>query len=136
MVRNPTVLFVDPEKMARTTFDFRAAVLGIPHFIVTSAEAAVPILEEQQIDVVVTDLFMPQHDGVDLIRCIRETDYTKNIPIIVFTVGGNPQKVAEAISAGATEVLKKQITPMDKLVERIYAAASAARAREEMVSRF
>lgn len=130
-MRKPVVLFVDANQTARTMFDFRARLQDVPHFLAESAEAAVAILEEHRIDVVVTDLFLPKCDGVELIRCMREFELTKDIPVIVFTIGGNPQKTADALSAGAIEVASKQVTPMDKLLERIYAVTNAALAREE-----
>lgn len=134
MTRKPIVLFVDADRMARTMFDFRAAMLDIPHYIADSAEAAVTILEEHRVDAVVTDLVMPKYDGVDLIRCLRETELTRDTPIIVFTVGANPQKTAEAMSAGANEVLMKQITSTDKLVERICSLTHDALSREAAFS--
>lgn len=130
-MRKPIVLFVDADRTARTMFEFRAQLSDVPHFVVDSAEAAVAVLEEHRIDVVVTDLFMPKYDGVDLIKCMREFEFTKDIPVIVFTVGGNPQKVADAINAGATEVVMKQTTPMDKLIEHVHALTKEAIAREQ-----
>lgn len=130
-MRKPIVLFVDADRGARTMFEFRARLLDVPHFVADSAEAAVGILEEHRVDVVITDLFMPKYDGVDLIKCMREFALTKDIPVIVFTVGGNPQKVTDAMNAGATELVMKQITPMDKLIERAYALTKDVIAREE-----
>jgi CheY-like chemotaxis protein len=130
-MRKPIVLFVDADRTARTMFDFRAQLLDVPHFLAGSAEEAVAVLEEHRVDVVITDLFMPKYDAVDLIKCMREFELTKDIPVIIFTVGGNPQKMADAMSAGAAEIVMKQTTPMDKLIERVYALTKAALAREE-----
>lgn len=130
-MRKPIVLFVDADRTARTMFEFRAQLLDVPHFVAESAEAAVAVLEEHRVDVVITDLFMPKYDGVDLIKCMREFQLTKDTPVIVFTVGGNPQKVTDAMNAGATEIVMKQTTPMDKLIERAHALTKDAIAHEE-----
>jgi|GEM_PF-999628 len=135
MTRKPIILFVDADRTARTMFDFRSSMLDVPHYIADSAEAAVAILEEHRVDVVVTDLVMPKYDGVDLIKCVREAEFTKNIPIVVFTVGGNPQKIADAVNAGATDVIMKQVTSTDKLVERICTLTRESLVREEGLAR-
>jgi CheY-like chemotaxis protein len=92
---------------------------GIPTHIVSSAEEAAKVLEEKKVDVVVTDLMMPNFNGVDLIRAIREAEYTKHIPILVFTSGGNMQLMEEAAVAGANEIMQKHNTPPAKLIEKI-----------------
>jgi two-component system, chemotaxis family, chemotaxis protein CheY len=126
MTRKPTVLFVDDEPTTRRMYEYRFASLGIPHYIADSAEAAVRILEEKTVDIVVTDLLMPRYDGTDLVVCMREAEYTRKIPIILFTTGGNEEKITQAMKAGASEVLPKQTTPPDKLIARIYALTGAS----------
>jgi CheY-like chemotaxis protein len=121
MTRKPTVLFVDDDALTRRIFGYRFTSLGIPNFVADSAEAAVRVLEENRVDIVVTDLIMPRYDGTALIECLRECELTRNVPIILFTTGAIQEKIDRAIKAGATEVLMKQTTPPDKLVEHVYA---------------
>jgi CheY-like chemotaxis protein len=92
---------------------------GLPTHIVSSIVEAGKILEEKQVDVIVTDLMMPGFNGVDLIAAVREADYTKHIPIVVFTSGGNVDLMEKAALAGASEILQKHNTPPAKLIERI-----------------
>lgn len=131
MPRKPIVLFVDDEPTTRRIYEYRFTAMGLPHYIAESAEAAVRILEEKPVDIVITDLLMPTYDGTDLVVCMREAELTRSIPIILFTTGGNEAKIAQAMKAGATEVLPKQTTPPDKLIARIYALTSDALAREQ-----
>ena len=49
--------------------------------------------------------------GVDIIRRIRELEHRKHTPILMLTAG--PIVTAEALAAGATEVLYKPIKPLD-----------------------
>lgn len=121
MMRKPTVLFVDDDALTRRIYGYRFTSLGIPNFVADSAEAAVQILEENRVDLVVTDLMMPRYDGTALIECLRECELTRTVPIILFTTGGTQENIDRAIKAGATEVLMKQTTPPDKLVEHVYA---------------
>ncbi len=65
------------------------------------------ILEEKRVDVIVTGLMMPKYNGVDLIQAVRAADYT-NIPILVFTSGGNMELIEQAAMAGANEIVQTQ----------------------------
>jgi len=119
MKPKPTVLFIDDDATMRKVYTVGLAMAGLPTHIVGSSEEAAKILEEQKVDIIVTDLMMPGFNGVDLIKAVREADYTKHIPILVFTSGGNMDMIEQAALAGATEVLQKHNTPPAKLIERI-----------------
>ena len=119
MKTKPTVLFIDDDATMRKVYTVGLAMAGMPTHIVSSSEEAVKILEEKTIDVIVTDLMMPGFNGVDLIKAVREADYTRHIPILVFTSGGNMDLIEQAALAGATEVMQKHNTPPAKLIERI-----------------
>lgn len=125
----PTVLFIDDDPTTRKVFTGGLTMAGIPMHIVGSAEEAAKILEEHKVDVIVTDLMMPNFNGVDLIQAVREADYTKHIPIIVFTSGGNLELIQKAVAAGANEIMQKHVTPPAKLIEAILRHHGAAGAK-------
>lgn len=126
MKPKPTVLFIDDDATTRKVFTAGLAMATIPMHIAASAVDAAKVLEEKKIDVIVTDLMMPSFNGVDLIQAVRAADYTKHIPIIVFTSGGNPGLVERAALAGANEIMQKHTTPPAKLIERILQLHEAA----------
>ena len=67
----PTVLLVDDEPLFLDVFSFHVERHGGRVLRATSAEAALQILEQQQVDLVVTDYDMPHLDGAMLRRKIR-----------------------------------------------------------------
>jgi CheY-like chemotaxis protein len=119
MKSKPTVLFIDDDPTTRKVFTGGLAMAGLPMHIVASAEEAAAVLETKKIDVIVTDLMMPGYNGVDLIKAVRAADYTKHIPIIVFTSGGNQDLVEQAALSGANEIVQKHTTPPARLIEKI-----------------
>lgn len=126
MKSKPTVLFIDDDATMRKVYTVGLAMAGIPMHIVSSPEEALKVLEEKTIHVIVTDLMMPKYSGVDVIKAVREADYTKHIPILVFTSGGNMQLMEEAALAGASEIMQKHNTPPAKLIEKILKAHAEA----------
>jgi CheY-like chemotaxis protein len=115
----PTVLIIEDDATTRKVFTGSMAMAGIPFHVASSPEEASSILAEKSIDVIVTDLMMPDVNGVDLIQAVRAAPHTKHIPILVFTSGGNLEMMEQAAQSGANEILQKHNTPQAKLIERI-----------------
>ena len=115
----PTVLIIDDDPTTRKVLTGGLAMAGIPMHIAGSAEEAAKVLEEKSVDVIVTDLMMPGFNGVDLIQAIREADYTRHIPVVVFTSGGNLDLIEKAAISGANQIFQKHNTPPAKLIEAI-----------------
>ena len=130
MKPKPTVLFIDDDPVTRKIYTATLATSGIPALFTSSPEEAVAILEQKRVDVIVTDLMMPKYNGVDLIEAVRAADYTKHIPILVFTSGGNMELTGQAAMAGANEIVQKHSTPPAKLIEKILKAHEDAPERK------
>jgi DNA-binding NtrC family response regulator len=90
----PSILVVDDELLIRDLlYDFFAGQ-GWQIAIAENGEKALGILREKRVDLVLTDLKMPQMDGLDLSRQVRAT--YPDIPVVIMT--GFPS-VDSAVSA-------------------------------------
>ena len=130
MKSKPTVLIIEDDPTTRKVFAGSMAMAGIPMHMASSPEEASGILAEKPIDVIVTDLMMPDVNGVDLIQAVLEAPHTKHIPILVFTSGGNLEMMEQAMKAGANEIFQKHNTPQPKLIERILKLHEEASAKK------
>lgn len=70
------------------------------------------------IDLVISDLHMPEMDGFEFIRNIRSNQKYRYLPILVLTTEANPALQQEAKNAGATAWIMKPFTA-EKLVSVI-----------------
>jgi len=71
---------------------------------------ALECLGSTDVDLVVTDLTMPQMDGLELLRQMSENPTMQNTPVLVVTSAGNTAQHEEIRSLGA-KVLQKPVTP-------------------------
>lgn len=71
--------------------------------------AALAAIREQPAELVVTDLVMPQLDGIALCRAIRESPANDGCYVIVFTGHGDEDKLVQAFEAGADDYLNKPV---------------------------
>ena len=110
------VLVVDDSKTMR---DMVAFTLRNAGFDVTEAEdgqKALSVLRGITVDLTITDLNMPNMDGVTLIRNMRADPKHRAVPILMLTTESDPAKKADGRNAGATGWIVKPFQP-DKLVE-------------------
>ncbi|MBC7216723.1 MAG: response regulator [Candidatus Caldatribacterium sp.] len=106
------VLIVDDSP---TTRNFHAYILRSAGFTVVDASDGAEALEklytEEDIACVITDLNMPNMDGLTFIRRVRQEPLFVDLPIIVVTTLDEAADRKEGIRAGANFYLTKPIQP-------------------------
>ncbi len=99
------VLIVDDELNMRLVL---AAMLKKEGYAITAAadgREALQILKSSKMDVVVTDLKMPNLDGMGLLHCI--TEQYPEVPVIMITAHGTVATAVEALKKGALDYITK-----------------------------
>lgn len=93
---------------------------GMEVLVAYDGEKAFELFEEHSFDAIVTDWMMPNMDGIDLIRSIRQ-HLRPAPPILMVTALSSAQSRQRALDAGADEYLTKPIIPADAVaaVERL-----------------
>ncbi len=72
---------------------------------------AITKLKEQHVDMLITDLNMPNMDGIELVKQVRSNQAIKFIPIIMLTTESQEKKKKEAKTSGATGWIVKPFKP-------------------------
>ena len=100
-----TVLVVEDDDAMRDVLQEELADSGYRVIVAPGARAAMERVRGESLDVVITDLRMPDVDGFDLIRDIRAT---KNAPpIIMITAFGSIETAIKAVKLGAYDYITK-----------------------------
>jgi two-component system KDP operon response regulator KdpE len=112
------VLVVDDEP--QITRVLRTVLNSQGYQVRTAAEgeAALSNFAEWRPELVITDLYMPHMDGIELCRRIRAVS---NVPIIVLSVKGEEKSKVEALDSGADDYVTKPFG-IDELLARVRAA--------------
>lgn len=101
------------------------AGLGDANFFEASdGNEALAKMKEVKADLLVTDLTMPNMNGIELMRRISSSPRLSGTPVLVVTSAGNEEQRKELVRLGVTRILSKPISP-PMLVEAIAAIAEA-----------
>jgi two-component system, chemotaxis family, chemotaxis protein CheY len=79
---------------------------------------AVEILKNRGFGLILSDINMPQMDGLQLLARIREMEHLKSVPVIMITTEGGQGKVMEAVQLGASGYVRKPFTA-DQIKEKL-----------------
>jgi two-component system KDP operon response regulator KdpE len=112
------VLVVDDEPQITRVLRTVLSSQGYQVRTAAEGEAALSSFTEWRPELVITDLYMPHMDGVELCRRIRELS---NVPIIVLSVRGEERSKVEALDSGADDYVTKPFG-IDELLARVRAA--------------
>jgi CheY-like chemotaxis protein len=89
---------------------------------VINGREALTILEDEHFDMVITDLYMPEMDGIEMTKIIRASENLKYIPIVFISGAADNDKVKEAKEAGSSAWIpvpfdpKKFITTINRFL--------------------
>ncbi len=110
------VLVVDDERPNLITLKMQLEDEGYRAFTAQNAYKAIEILGEHHVDIVVTDLRMPQKDGLSLLADVRER--WPEVDVIVVTAYGTIETAVGAMKAGARDYVTKPYR-FDELLVRL-----------------
>ena len=58
-------------------------------------------------DLIILDLNLPRHDGLEILRKLREMEATAKVPVVILTSSDSPRDRATAAELGATQYIRK-----------------------------
>lgn len=104
-------LTVDDSKTMREMVAFTLKSAGFEVIEAEDGAAALKVATGQALDLVITDLNMPNMNGLELIRAMRSQSAFKFTPILMLTTEADGDKKSEGREAGATGWIVKPFNP-------------------------
>ena len=121
------ILIVDDEAKMRRILELSLKAMG--HVVCEAGDglAALSIVEQQPVDLVLTDLRMPRMDGIALLAALRERGV--DVPVIVMTAYGTVETAVEAMKLGAVDYIIRpfEMETVEMAVDRALAMQAAQR---------
>ena len=113
-----------------------AGILKVADYDVLTAESGADALqkvEEFAPDVVLLDVMMPEMDGFEVCRRLRENPHTAALPVVMVTALHETEDRVRALEAGADDFLTKPVNEIE-VVARVKSLVRVKRGRDELES--
>ncbi len=112
-----TILVAEDSSSIRKFITLALKMAGYNVIDAVDGMDAIEKMSGQDIDLVVTDLNMPNVDGFNLIKTIRENPKNADLPILILTSLNNERDIREAMEVGANSYLIKPFNDKKLLYE-------------------
>jgi two-component system response regulator PilR (NtrC family) len=104
---NPIALIVDDEPDIRELLEITLGRMGVETRSAEDLRSAQSLLLKQQFDLCLTDMRLPDGNGLELVEMIGHR--FPNLPVAVITAHGNMESAVEALKAGAFDFVSKPV---------------------------
>ncbi len=106
-----TILAVDDSASMRQMVSFTLKSAGYEVVEACDGLEALKYAREHVVDLVLTDVNMPNMDGIELVRQLRTLDSYRLTPLLLLTTESSPEKKLQGKQAGATGWMVKPFNP-------------------------
>lgn len=100
------ILVAEDNKLIQQTIAYKLVKDGFEVITVDDGKACLEKLESMEVDLLITDLFMPFVNGHEVISTIRN-EWKKSLPIMVLSSAGSEDTVLKAFELGADDYMVK-----------------------------
>jgi two-component system response regulator PilR (NtrC family) len=130
----PSILVVDDELSMREFLKILLEKEGYDVSTASEASSAIDLINDQNFDLVISDIKMPGMGGLPLLEKIKEIN--SNLPVIMITAFASPENAVTAMKSGAFDYITKpfKVEEILKIVKSAITATIAPETEEEIPS--
>jgi len=101
----PAILIVEDEAKMRRLLELNLGEDGFTTFSAEDAETGLKLLQQNPVDLVLTDLKLPGMNGLEFLQAVKRQNAA--LPVVVMTAFGSVETAVEAMKAGASDYVLK-----------------------------
>ncbi|RIV23315.1 response regulator [Fibrisoma montanum] len=115
--KSQVILIAEDEALVLKMLSYRLQKEGYTILTASDGKQALECLRANTPDLVITDLMMPYHSGLEILEYVKKT-INARIPVIMLSATGQEQTVLKAFSLGADDYALKPFSP-NEIVSRV-----------------
>jgi len=113
-VRAAKIMIIDDEQLVIKVVKRYLSAEGYANFVsVSDSKLAIETICEEQPDVILSDINMPDVTGLDILRIRQKNPELTSIPVLILSASSEQTVKREALELGATDFLAKPVDPSD-----------------------
>ncbi len=111
------ILVADDEPSIVRVLEYRLRHNGYEVAVARDGKNCLEKIREEKPDLILLDVAMPELDGFEVCKRLKENDETKDIPVIMLTVLATEEDLSQGLERGATCFMSKPFNAADLLAE-------------------
>jgi DNA-binding response OmpR family regulator len=108
-IRTPQIMVVDDDQDTVAILAHHLRREGFVPIEANSGAQCLKLVHENEVDVILLDLMMPEMDGFEVVQALRDNPETAEIPIIMITARDDLDARAEGMRLGVSDFLAKPV---------------------------
>jgi two-component system alkaline phosphatase synthesis response regulator PhoP len=122
------IMIAEDSSTVRRLVADRLAADGYQVIEAADGEQALSLARREQPDLLVLDKVMPKYDGFEVVRALRDSPETRDIPIVMLTERTSEDDVLGGLGLGVEEYMPKPFSPreLSARIQRVLARAGHA----------
>ena len=119
----PHILVADDDRLIRNMLEAALSLNGFRVSLAKTGREAIAAANQQSFDAVISDIYMPEGDGLEVLRELRASQ--PSLPVILMTAQGELDVTVRALAEGASDVIAKpfDVAALTKLLNNHLAAS-------------
>ena len=113
------ILFIEDESALQKTFRDMLTQEGYEMISASDGETGLRLAREKKPDLILLDLVLPRMHGLEVLKKLKESPVTREIPIIILTNLEDMESVEKALSLGAGTYLVKADYGLEEVLKKI-----------------
>lgn len=115
------ILFIEDESALQKTFGEVLSQAGYEVISAIDGEIGLALAKEKKPDLILLDLILPKLHGLEVLKGLKGSEETKDIPVIILTNLEGMAEIEKAIELGAKGYLVKAQYGLGEIVEKVRA---------------
>lgn len=128
-MKKARILVIEDDPDGRRSVTEVVEDMGLEAVAVATGEEGLALLRDQEFDTVLSDLVLPDIDGIAVLSAIRKT--ARDLPVMIMTAYGSVRTAVKALKGGAYDYVTKPLD-LDDLQSKISRAVETRRLRSEV----
>lgn len=113
------ILIIEDDRYISKMYQLKLSLEGYDVQVADNGRIGLDKVKEFMPDIILLDILMPELDGFEVLRAVKENGETKNIPVLIMSNLGQEDHIEKGMKMGAIGyIVKSQFTP-SKVVEKI-----------------
>jgi two-component system, cell cycle response regulator DivK len=117
-IKGKRILIVEDDRLSMTLLSDFLNVHGYTILKTSDGSEAINLARDEQPDLILMDIRLPNISGLDVTRLLKQDDQTKVIPIIAVTAFATPGDETEALESGCAAYITKPVN-VDELLRTV-----------------